>query len=319
MQKFYSEFSIIEKYFNHSKVKRKDVLLGIGDDCALLKVPENQILAVTIDTLVSGVHFFENTPAYDLGYKSLAVSLSDLAAMGALPAWVTLAITLPKIDENWLNDFCTGFFDLAKEFNVELVGGNTTRGPLTITTQAHGFLPKDHALTRSGTKVGDAIYVTGTLGDSGLALEMLLNKIKVSENYREILLQKLNRPHPRVSEGLSLLKLANSAIDISDGLAADLSHILEKSQVGATIYVDDLPLSQALQNSVPMETALKLALSSGDDYELCFTSSVQDLENFTKIGIIEVEPGLRIKYKNGEDFKIGSLGYEHQWNEYANN
>jgi len=326
MKQHQREFTLIEKYFSNSTLQRNDVLLGIGDDCALLKVPANHILAVTIDTLVAGVHFFSNTSSHDLGYKSLAISLSDLAAMGATPAWVTLAITLPEANNKWLDNFCRGFSALAKEYSVQLVGGNTTKGPLTITTQAHGFLPRDKALTRRGAKIGDLIFVTGHLGDAGLALKMLLDEVTIPENHHSALLQKLYRPQPRITEGLMLLDFAHAAIDISDGLAADLMHILEKSEVGATIFVEDLPLSPTLQKCVPLTTALTLALSAGDDYELCFTISAKKLAKlmaahnklstkWKQVGIIEAEPGLRIKYKNGKNFHITTLGYEHAWNQ----
>lgn len=319
-----TEFDIINRYFTDRTKPRGDVALGIGDDCALLQVSPNQLLATTIDTLVEGVHFLADTSPYDLGYKSLAVSLSDLAAMGALPTWVTLAITLPHADEMWLQNFSDGFFSLVNEFSLQLVGGNTTRGPLSVTTQLHGFLPLNRALRRDTARIGDAIFVSGNLGEAGLALQMLLGNAKIATSDQTHLLQRLNRPTPRVAEGLALLNIANAAIDISDGLAADLNHILERSHVGATIDVEDLNLSPFLLRHITQTAAWNLALSAGDDYELCFTvapervAEIQRLSanfscGFKMIGKIEKESGLRIKHRDGSDFKLDSPGYEHCW------
>lgn len=319
------EFDLIENYFSKYASKRKDVLLGIGDDCALLKVPEHQVLAVTIDTLVEGVHFFNNTPAEFIGYKALAVSLSDLAAMGAKPAWVTLALTLSQVDESWLENFCKGFYALIERFSLQLVGGNISSGALSITTQLHGFLPEGKALRRDGAKIGDLIYVTGCLGDAGLALQLVKRAGgKINHNTPVDLLQRLYHPQPRIKEGMSLLEIANSAIDISDGLAADLGHILERSKVGAMICVDELPLSLWLRQKTSLSEAINLALSAGDDYELCFTidpkfrANLEEIAaNFeckiTEIGIITRELGLKIKHKNGQVCGLVGKGYEHVW------
>lgn len=311
------EFQLITQYFTKSS-KRKDVELSVGDDCAILVPPKDKILAISCDTLIEGVHFFSDISPQDLGYKSLAISLSDLAAMGAEPAWVMLAVSLPHAKEDWLQAFAQGFFQLADHYDLALVGGDTTQGPLVITSQVFGFLSKDKALKRSSAKVGDLIYVTGTLGDAGLALRLL----KEHQSVDPILLQRLNRPEPRIKEGLLLSNFAHAAIDISDGLAADLQHILEQSQVGARIYVEQLPLSNILQKSVAIEVAWELALSAGDDYELCFTiprsqehqlvQVMQDIEcACTCIGEIEAEPGLKIQRKNGQLIELKSKGYEH--------
>jgi len=319
-----SEFSIIDKFFNNKKHHRNDVLLGVGDDCALLRVPQQYTLATTIDTMVENVHFLPNVDPYDLGYKSLAISLSDLAAMGAKPTWATLAITLPHDNKTWLQNFSKGFFSLIKKFSLELVGGNTTRGSLTITTQLHGFLPKQKALRRDTAKVGDLIFVSGTLGDAGLALQHLLSQTKIMQQDQSYLLHRLNRPEPRVAEGIALLDIAHAAIDISDGLAADLSHILERSNVGATINIEKLPLSPPLLRNASLKNAQKLALNAGDDYELCFTvpqRKLPQLKNiskyfncgFTLIGKIDKKSGLRIKHNDGKIMHLDSLGYEHRW------
>jgi thiamine-monophosphate kinase len=322
----FSEFKLIERYFAQraraSQNPDRNVLLGIGDDAALLNVPVGMELAVSVDTLISGVHFPVNTHPADIGHKSLAVNLSDMAAMGAQPCWATLALTLPEADETWLAGFSEGFFTLAERYGVQLIGGDTTRGPLSITVQIHGLVPPGQALRRSAAQSGDLIYVTGELGDAGLALRMLQGKTNVSPEYAAYSLARLNRPEPRINAGLSLRGIAHAAIDISDGLAADIGHILAVSNVGATLHVERLPLSAGVA-SVVMETGdWNLPLASGDDYELCFTVPVKNesrlrdvLEHFscrcTYIGTIESTPSLRYELANGKLFTPEMTGYEH--------
>ncbi|MDR3476925.1 MAG: thiamine-phosphate kinase [Gammaproteobacteria bacterium] len=317
-----NEFELIKNFCSHQTVHRTDVIIETGDDCAIVEVPVNQQLAITTDTLVAGVHFPLNTSAYDIGYKALAVNLSDLAAMGATPAWITMALTLPEIQENWLTDFAHGFFALATRSNVQLIGGDLTHGPLTITIQAQGFIPKGQAITRSGAKVGDLIYVTHTLGDAGLALAVLQNQIKIPTLYEEDILKRLNRPEPRLEVGEKLRQIANAAIDISDGLTGDLNHILKKSEVGAVIYVDELPLSEALRTCLPEEKAILLALGAGDDYELCFTipkereKLLQDAMKdcpcaYSCIGEVIATPGLSLQFKDGRKYHGDIKGYQH--------
>ncbi len=314
-----SEFSLIKNYFAKLSPLRQDVLLGAGDDCALLRSPINQLLAVTTDTLVAGVHFFADMPPYELGYKALAVNLSDLAAMGAEPAWVSLAITLPTIDESWLAQFCAGFAELLKIHQLQLIGGDTTHGPLSITITAHGFIPENQALKRDAARPGDKIYVTGTLGDAGAGLKILKNELQLAETYATDLIDRLYKPMPRIREGFALRGIAHAAIDISDGLAADLQHILALSQVGATLYVDCLPLSPALNQAVDKKQAWQLALTAGDDYELCFTvpqakeAKLQQLEiTYTCIGVIEPSPGLRLQLTTGKTYDLAQQpGYQH--------
>ena len=267
------EFSLIEKFFLKKTISRSDVLMGIGDDGALLQVPKEQLLVASIDTLIEGVHFLRETNPFDIGYKALTVNLSDLAAMGAEPAWATLALTVPRNDSSWFDEFTEGFFQIAHQFNVQLVGGDTTKGPLTITVQAHGFVPPGEALSRSGAKVGDKIYVSGTVGDAGFALQVAIGKYDLPLQEKEFFLHRLNRPVPQIKLGKLLRGLANSAIDISDGLFADLKHILKSSRVGATIVTDNIPLSDAIKKYLPFDQAKELALTAGDDYELCFTVS----------------------------------------------
>lgn len=318
-----SEFDLIQRFFNREKNVRQDVILGIGDDAALLQVPSGQQLVVSTDTLVAGRHFPEDTLPADIGFKALAVNLSDLAAMGAEPAWVLLALTLPMSNENWLNAFSQGFFSLIKRFQLQLVGGDITCGPLTITVQVLGFVPTGKALRRCTAMPGDRIYVTGTLGDAGLALEYLQKKLvsALTQDYIQQIMHRLNRPEPRIELSLALRGLATSAIDISDGLAADLGHILLASQVGATIRAIDLPLSASLQR-LPCEQAWRLALTAGDDYELCFTipeSSEKTLQQhlididipYTCVGIIKKTPGLSILREDSSEIVLEKIGFQH--------
>jgi thiamine-monophosphate kinase len=266
------EFDLIARYFDRFKRLRRDVQLGIGDDCALLTVAERQLLAISTDTLVAGVHFLPDINPADLGYKALAVNLSDLAAMGADPAWISLAITLPEVNEAWLKAFSDSLFDQLNYYGMQLIGGDTTRGPLSMTLTINGLIPAGRALTRSGARIGDWIYVTGTLGDSAAGLAILQDRLQVEDSTdRNYLLTRHLRPQPRILQGQALRDLASSAIDISDGLMSDLQHVLKASQCGARIELDELPLSQALTANTDADQALRWALTGGEDYELCFT------------------------------------------------
>jgi thiamine-monophosphate kinase len=279
---------------------------------------------VAIDTLVEGVHFPKDAEPSTIGHKALAVNLSDLAAMGAEPAWATLALTLPAADEAWLKEFCRGFFALAGQYNVALIGGDTTHGPLTITVQAHGFVPPGIRMRRNDAQPGDLVCVTGTLGDAGLALKAILNNLDLPSAHADDLLQRLHRPQPRVAEGLALRSIAHAAIDVSDGFAADLSHILEASGVGATVHVGRLPASAGLRSVAFTQEndALDLMLSAGDDYELCFTippSRQREMEQLfvsypcgvSCVGVIEQTPGLRLVQSNGRPYVLARAGYDH--------
>ncbi len=266
------EFSLIARYFDRVRSSRRDVETGIGDDCALLTVADKQLLAISTDTLVSGIHFLPDIDPRDLGYKALAVNLSDLAAMGADPCWLTLAITLPEVDESWLAAFSDSLFEQLDYYDMQLIGGDTTRGPLSMTLGIHGMVPAGRALKRSGARPGDWIYVTGTPGDSAAGLAILQDRLKVpNARQAEYLVKRHLRPKPRVLQGQALRDLASSAIDLSDGLISDLGHILTASDCGARINLDALPYSEALRENVEPEQALRWALSGGEDYELCFT------------------------------------------------
>jgi thiamine-monophosphate kinase len=306
-----SEFSLIQRFFTQQTVKNASTRLGIGDDCALLSLPDGYELAVTTDTMVENVHFFAGADPEQLGHKLLAVNLSDLASMGAKPVSVTLALTLPSVNENWLSAFAKGFLDLAKRYSVDLIGGDTTSGPLTLTVQAMGLVPNGKALLRSSALPGDFIYLTGSLGDSGLGL-------KIIQGYHcanpDAVLQRFHQPTPRIEEGLALTGLANACIDVSDGLVGDLGHILKQSNVGACLDWQELPLSDAVLAYINDTGDWSMPLTAGDDYELCFTVSperaAQLTINCTKIGVIESTPGLRLQ-KSGIIQPLTSKGYEH--------
>lgn len=313
-----SEFDIIDDYFTQQRVKRNDVTVGIGDDAAIVTVPPHQQLVIAIDTLVAGVHFPNNTSAEDIGYKALAVNLSDLAAMGAEPAWFTLALTLPNVDREWLHGFAKGLFSLAEQYKLQLIGGDTTQGPLTVSIQIAGYVPSGTALSRRGAKPGDSIYITGTLGDAALGLRCLQCPAEYQQDIAAM--NKLNRPSPRVATGLAIRGLASACIDISDGLLADVGHILAASQVGASLDRKMIPLSDSMTLLCDNdERHYAMALAGGDDYELCFCISPQnesrleamavtDGVRLTRIGQIEGDAGIRLydgehacelKYKPG--------------------
>ncbi|KFF72354.1 thiamine monophosphate kinase [Pectobacterium brasiliense] len=317
------EFDLIARYFNRVRSSRRDVELGIGDDCALLTVADKQMLAVSTDTLVSGVHFLPDIDPADLGYKSLAVNLSDLAAMGADPAWLSLAITLPKINSQWLSAYSDSLFELLDYYGMQLVGGDTTRGPMSLTLTIHGLVPAGRALTRRGARIGDWIYVTGSLGDSAAGLAILQNTLHVvDEQARQGLIQRHLRPQPRILQGQALRDLASSAIDLSDGLISDLQHILKASECGARINLESIPQSDWLRGCVDEEQALRWALSGGEDYELCFTVSEINrgaLElalghlgaDYTCIGQIgPSSEGLRF-FRDNKATELNWKGYDH--------
>jgi len=312
-----SEFDLITRYFRQRGPRRDEVQLGIGDDAALIEPPVGRQLVATVDTLVAGHHFPTHTAAADIGYKALAVNLSDLAAMGATPAWATLALTLPAVDEAWLQDFADGFFTLADDYQVALVGGDTTRGPLSVTVQVQGYVSPGQALCRAAAVPGQALFVSGTLGDAAAALHQLQTQGKADAG----LLVRLNRPQPRVALGQALAGMAAAAIDISDGLLADLEHILTASGCGATLWTEDLPASSALQ-ALPARQRLDYQCRGGDDYELCFsvapaqrTALLARLQQqsipVTEIGIVEAQAGLRCQSPDGSITTPSTQGFDH--------
>jgi thiamine-monophosphate kinase len=316
-----NEFDLIRKYFSEQPVHRPEVALGIGDDGAVVRVPVGQELVVTTDSLVAGVHFQPDADPAALGHKALAVNLSDLAAMGAEPAWFTLNITLPEAHAGWLAAFCDGLFGLAREHDVQLIGGNTARGPLNIGIEAHGLVPAGEALRRDGARAGDGIYVTGTFGDAALALMHRLGRVRLPFADFAAVATRLDRPTPRVVQGIAFRGIAAAAIDVSDGLLADLGHLLDASKVGARIEVERIPISNVYRQQLD-SVGWDAALSGGEDYELCFTvrpertTALLDATDaldwgVRRIGEVVAQPGLRAVTADGRDYAPAVTGYDH--------
>lgn len=316
------EFDLIKRYFSRKSLQN-GVILSVGDDCAITSIPSGYQLAITTDTLVEGTHFLPSISPADLAYKSVAVNLSDLAAMGATPTWMSLALTLPEIKEAWLAEFSQSLFAILDRYGVSLIGGDTTKGPLSITLTAQGFLPENQGLFRHQAKVGDWIFVSGFLGDSAAGLDLLLQNRKIENESDRYFIQRHLHPTPRVELGLALRSFSCCALDISDGLLADLEHILECSQVGAEIYLENLPLSRYLCTQYEQIQAEILALTGGEDYELCFTVSEEKREEMeqvlrsqgikvTCIGkILPQTSGLNL-LKNGEKVALPEhCGFDH--------
>jgi thiamine-monophosphate kinase len=313
------EFNLIARYFTRPTSR---AVLGVGDDCALIKISDGHELAVSTDTLASGTHFFADADAEKLGHKALAVNLSDLAAMGAAPRYATLALTLPSVDENWLAAFSHGFFSLADKHGLELIGGDTTRGSLSMTLTVFGEVPAGSALRRSGACAGDDVWVSGSLGGAALALKHMQSEVVLKPNVFDRAAGRLHTPVPRVELGLALRGIATAAIDVSDGLLADLGHICERSHLAAIIDWADMPLSPALL-SVGPEFRIACGLSGGDDYELCFAAPLAKRDRIdaissstgiplTRIGAMhEGEARVQVRDERGQIMDIAATGFDH--------
>lgn len=265
-----SEFDLIARYFTH---RTRHTLLGVGDDAALFKVRRGMALAVSTDMLVAGRHFFQDADPEKLGHKALAVNLSDMAAMGAMPRWVTLSLALPRADTQWVAQFMRGFMRLARAHDVDLVGGDTTGGPLNLCVQIMGEVPAQKALRRDAARAGDDIWVSGTLGDAALAVAARKRAIVLNKSELATALRRLDLPTPRVELGIALRGIARAALDISDGLLADLGHICERSRVAAVVEFDRLPASPLVRRHLASHVVQGALTGGGDDYELCFTAS----------------------------------------------
>jgi thiamine-monophosphate kinase len=316
-----SEFDLIARYFTRSRKINSHTALGVGDDCALLSPAPDSHIAISSDMLVEGRHFFLGANPGKLGHKCLAVNLSDLAAMGAEPVAFTLALSLPEINEAWLEDFSRGMFELADAHACELIGGDTTKGPLTICITVFGHVPVRQALRRDAAQPGDDIWVSGTLGDARLALAGRLTERVVDSAATEAAAVRMDQPTPRVALGMQLRGIAHAALDVSDGLAGDLGHILKASRVGATLNADALPFGPTLE-SLPQEIRRQYALAGGDDYELCFTAPPSRREQIlaaaqaaqtpvTLIGRIEEQGGLRITDSEGKPISVPLPSFDH--------
>ncbi|MEY3882857.1 MAG: hypothetical protein RLZZ379_135 [Pseudomonadota bacterium] len=315
-----SEFNLIKQHFTRPT---RHTNLGVGDDAALISISAGMELAISADMLVAGTHFFADADPYHIGWKSLAVNVSDMAAMGAKPKWATLAIALPNNDTQWLSEFSRGFFACAAEFDVDLIGGDTTRGPLNICVQIMGEVPSGKAIKRSGAKASDDIWVSGLLGNAALALAHMQKKLTLTAQAFSACAPALHRPQARVTLGLALLGIANSAIDISDGLLADLGHILQASNVGATLQLSQIPHSEYCDfSTLHNQEIIKLLLAGGDDYELCFTAPAEKRAeilalsqklalSLSCIGQITNETGVVVHGLNDEILDIKETGFDH--------
>lgn len=313
------EFDLIARHFTRAT---PGAVLGVGDDCALLAPTPGMQLAVSTDMLLEGRHFSPQDSPAGLGHKSLAVNLSDLAAMGATPRWATLAIALPEENDAWLTAFARGFFRMADMHAIELVGGDTTRGALTISLTVMGEVPPGQALRRDGAQAGDEIWVSGVIGSAALALAYRQGRLFMEQIDAAKVLPALYLPTPRIELGLALRGLASSAIDISDGLLGDLGHILERSHVGATLEFSALPTLPVTQAYLHEVVARDCVLAGGDDYELCFTAPASKRNAVlaaaasasvavTRIGHIHAEPGLTVIDANGQPLHVDKTGYDH--------
>ncbi len=317
-----SEFEIIKRYFTH---RARNAVLGVGDDAALVRPRRGIELAVSVDMLVAGRHFSHDADPERLGHKALAVNLSDMAAMGASPRWATLAIALPEADARWIGSFMRGFMRLARRHGVDLVGGDTTRGPLNISVQIIGEVPAGMALRRDRARAGDDVWVSGTLGDAALALSAGKRRLTLSRRERARLDDRLQAPVPRIALGKALRGIARSGIDVSDGLVADLGHICERSRVAATVRFDAIPVSAAMRRNLGHPAARAALLSGGDDYELVFTAGRAQREaiarlsrrlrlKLTCIGKITRRRGARLVTvldAAGRPLALSRTGYKH--------
>lgn len=316
-----NEFALIAQYFTRPPRDGGHLRLGVGDDCALLDLPAGETLAISTDMLVEGRHFFEGTDPEALGHKALAVNLSDLAAMGATPLGFSLALALPSADANWLGGFARGLFALADAHQLQLIGGDTTKGPLNICITIYGSLPPHAALRRDAARVGDDIWVSGTLGDARLGLEALQGKRLLDRTLLRPASARLHRPEPRIGLGLALRGIAHAAIDVSDGLMGDVAHILARSRVGAVIDADALPCGEAL-SAQDINLRREFALNGGDDYELCFTAAPAQAAavqaaaqgsgvRVTRIGHVVDAHGLQVVDADGRPLAIAAHSFDH--------
>jgi thiamine-monophosphate kinase len=316
------EFDLIQKYFTSPSI-RSDVSLGVGDDCAIVSVPPGKQLAISTDTLVDAVHFPSDTEPADIAYKAVAVNLSDLAAMGATPAWLTLALSMPSVDLDWIKAFSESFIMTAGRYNAQLIGGDITRGPLSVTVQAMGLIDPAYCMRRDRANPGDLIYVSGTLGDAAMGLR-IWQQGQGADADEAWLIDRLKHPEPRVDLGIQVAAYCNCAIDISDGLIADLGHILAASGCGATVYTDRIPLShQLLEQTIDRDAVdWELVLTGGDDYELCLVVTAANEDRLlavatelslplTRIGVIEQQQSLSIIDRAGTKLVLDRPGYEH--------
>lgn len=319
-----AEFSIIDEFCHGLGPNHQDTILGVGDDAAIISVPADMELAISVDTMVAGVHFYPDASPESLAHKLLAVNLSDMAAMGAIPKWATLSLTIPDVNRAWLSSFSNALRQNSILHGVQVVGGDTTQGPLSLSINIMGLLPKGKALCRHGAELQDDVYVSHYLGDAALGLLCVQNKLDLGVTFNNELIAALERPIPRVALGQSLLPLASSCLDVSDGLVGDLEHICERSDVSVTLEVDKIPLSNAYKQYVKQGGDLNLALNGGDDYELAFTANAahrKEIQNLaanlgltlSRIGQVALKAEQKVSLiKNGHPYKLeDSNSFEH--------
>lgn len=316
-----SEFELIDRYFRGCGAKRADVHVGVGDDAAILECPAGAQLVAAVDSLVDGVHFPHGSLPASIGHRALAVNLSDLAAMGARPAWALLALTVPQVDESWLSEFAAGMATLARAHDVALVGGDTTSGPLCVTVQLLGHVPRSFGLLRSGGAAGDALFVSGTPGDAAAGLAIEQGHLAAAAQSAAYLRERFLYPAPRVAMGECLRRYASACIDVSDGLLADAGKLAHASGCGVEIAYHQLPVSQALLGAVGEERARELALTGGDDYELCFSVRPAHVARmlaelpperwgYTRIGALRETAGADV-LRGGAVMSFSHCGYDH--------
>lgn len=312
-----NEFDIIDKYFKRLQVDSNAVVLGPGDDCAVLAVPPNEELCVSTDTLIEGVHYPKDASPEIVVSRTMAANLSDLAAMGAAPFSFVLAVTMPSADETWLEACSQALAKDIKQYGIPLVGGNLAKGQLSLSMTVMGTVPRGAAITRQGASAGDEIYVTGSLGDAAKGLELFMTGERDS-----FLVQRYCAPTPRIEAGIALRGIASAMIDISDGLMSEVSHICEFHELGAEIMTDTLPISDELVSAAKIDSATRMAMFAGDDYELCFTAPAERANDIavlsktlnlamTRVGVMTHEPGVNARQPDGTTLPFSGAGYQH--------
>lgn len=316
-----SEFDIIQRYFTNLGVSHAETVIGVGDDAAVMNIPEDSQLVTTVDTMLEGVHFFKKTPPALLATKLVAVNLSDLAAMGAYPKWAMLSLTLPNIDHDWLQSFSKALSKLLTRYDVQLIGGDTTKGHFAFSLSVFGLVPLNKAILRSNAQIGDDVYLSGTVGDAAIGLQITDRKLEQYQLDDSHFLQALYQPEPRVKMALMLADMMHSCIDVSDGVVSELQHIAKASDVGMEIEINKLPLSKPYQHFIQQGGHYDYALYGGEDYELCFTIAPgqetmlgyiaeQCGASLTKIGTVTDSGTLHLTL-NGEPVNVNQSGYDH--------